>query len=49
MIEGYKELADINMLEPDPPISQAAIKNIHLRSFWMQSENKEMDCLNTKG
>eukprot|EP00961_Rhodomonas_salina_P294039 3934220-Rhodomonas_salina.4 len=30
MIEGYEELADINMLEPDPPNSQAAMKNVSL-------------------
>eukprot|EP00961_Rhodomonas_salina_P099417 1336905-Rhodomonas_salina.1 len=46
-----EELADIDMLEPDPPNRQAAMKNISLRPFWMQSENlnKEMDSLNVKG
>eukprot|EP00961_Rhodomonas_salina_P291319 3931900-Rhodomonas_salina.1 len=49
MIAGYEELADIDMLEPDPPNCQAAMKNVCLRPFWMQSENKEMDGLNAKG
>eukprot|EP00961_Rhodomonas_salina_P119229 1604570-Rhodomonas_salina.1 len=48
MIEGYKELADIDMLEPDQPHSAAAMKNIQLRPFWMVSENKEMEGLNAK-
>eukprot|EP00961_Rhodomonas_salina_P133931 1802052-Rhodomonas_salina.2 len=42
MIEGYEELTDIDMLEPDPPNRQAAMKNVSLRPFWMQSENKEI-------
>eukprot|EP00961_Rhodomonas_salina_P183697 2479564-Rhodomonas_salina.1 len=40
MIEGYEELANIDMLEPDPANRAAAMKN---------SENKEMDWLNAKG
>eukprot|EP00961_Rhodomonas_salina_P079142 1063984-Rhodomonas_salina.1 len=48
MIAGYEELADIDMLEPDPPNRQAAMKNVCLRPFWMQSKNKEMDGLNAK-
>eukprot|EP00961_Rhodomonas_salina_P228519 3088585-Rhodomonas_salina.1 len=27
MIEGYEELADVDMLEPDPPNSSAAMRN----------------------
>lgn len=49
MIEGYEELADIDMLEPDPPNRPAAMRKVRLSPFWMQSENKEMDGLNTKG
>eukprot|EP00961_Rhodomonas_salina_P269422 3640192-Rhodomonas_salina.1 len=49
MIEGYKELADVDMLEPDPPNRSAAMRNVRLRPFWMQSENKEMNGLNTTG
>eukprot|EP00961_Rhodomonas_salina_P288513 3899255-Rhodomonas_salina.1 len=49
MIEGYEELADIDMLEPDLANRTAAMKNVRLCPFWMQSENKEMDWLNAKG
>eukprot|EP00961_Rhodomonas_salina_P300892 3940250-Rhodomonas_salina.2 len=40
VIEGYEELAEKDMLEPDQANRAAAMKN---------SENKEMDWLNTKG
>eukprot|EP00961_Rhodomonas_salina_P083135 1116895-Rhodomonas_salina.3 len=49
MIKGYEELADVDMLEPDPPNSSAAMQNVRLLPFWMQSENKERDRLNSKG
>eukprot|EP00961_Rhodomonas_salina_P085381 1146703-Rhodomonas_salina.1 len=49
MIAGYEELAYIDMLEPDPQHSAAAMKNVRLRPFWMASENKEtVEGLNTK-
>eukprot|EP00961_Rhodomonas_salina_P073800 991773-Rhodomonas_salina.1 len=35
MLEGYEELADIDMLEPDPANNTAAMKNPLLRLFWI--------------
>eukprot|EP00961_Rhodomonas_salina_P245283 3314285-Rhodomonas_salina.1 len=45
MIEGYDRLADVDILEPNPSNRNEAMRNVRLRLFWMDLENKEMDGL----
>eukprot|EP00961_Rhodomonas_salina_P005620 76193-Rhodomonas_salina.1 len=49
MLEGYEELADIDMLEQDPANNTAAMKNPLLRPFWIELQKKEMGGLEQKG
>eukprot|EP00961_Rhodomonas_salina_P097628 1313491-Rhodomonas_salina.1 len=49
MLEGYEQLADVDMLEQDPANNNAAMKNQLLRLFWINSQNKEMEGLEWKG
>ena len=42
MQDSYEMLADIDMLEPDPGNSKAAMWHPSLAPFWIQSEEKEM-------
>lgn len=49
MLEGYEQLADVDMLELDPANNNAAMKNQQLRPFWIDSQNKEMEGLERKG
>eukprot|EP00961_Rhodomonas_salina_P046413 622947-Rhodomonas_salina.2 len=44
-MEHYEELADIDMLEPNPSNSKKAMLNAHLGPFWIDSEQKDMDYL----
>eukprot|EP00961_Rhodomonas_salina_P221581 2995987-Rhodomonas_salina.1 len=43
MMENYKQLADVDMLEPNPANSIEAMLNMRLSPFWLDSEQKEMD------
>jgi hypothetical protein len=49
MAEGYEHLADLDMLEPNPPNRTHAMRNERLRPFWVQSEEKEMQGLWKRG
>eukprot|EP00961_Rhodomonas_salina_P193748 2615862-Rhodomonas_salina.1 len=49
MAEGYKALADIDMLEPNPANRNEAMQNSRLRPFWITLEIKEMDGLDKLG
>eukprot|EP00961_Rhodomonas_salina_P146761 1975910-Rhodomonas_salina.1 len=49
MTEGYEQLADIDMLEADPNNRTEALRNPRLLPFWIDSENKEMAGLWSKG
>eukprot|EP00961_Rhodomonas_salina_P246819 3334422-Rhodomonas_salina.1 len=43
MMDNYKQLADIDMLEPNPAHCKEAMRNPCLKPFWIESEQKEMD------
>ncbi len=45
MAEGYKQLADLDMLEQSPSNRMEAMHHARLQPFWVQSEQKEMDGL----
>ena len=42
MMALYDELADVDMLEPDPTNRKAALKRSRLAPFWIASEQKEL-------
>jgi hypothetical protein len=42
MMASYDELADVDMLEPDPTNRKAALKHSRLAPFWIASEQKEL-------
>eukprot|EP00961_Rhodomonas_salina_P010377 139191-Rhodomonas_salina.1 len=45
----YEQLADVDMLEPNPANRNEAMRNVRLKPFWIASEQKEMDGLWTRG
>eukprot|EP00961_Rhodomonas_salina_P083871 1127162-Rhodomonas_salina.1 len=45
MMEHYEELADVDMLEPNPSNRNEAMRNACFRPFWIDSERKEMEGL----
>eukprot|EP00961_Rhodomonas_salina_P018351 246704-Rhodomonas_salina.1 len=45
MMDNYEQLADINMLEPNPVHCKEAMWNPCLKPFWIESEQKERDGL----
>eukprot|EP00961_Rhodomonas_salina_P192912 2603143-Rhodomonas_salina.1 len=49
MMEHYEELADVDMLEPNPANRNEALRNARLRPFWIDSKRKEMDGLWRRG
>eukprot|EP00961_Rhodomonas_salina_P156261 2103736-Rhodomonas_salina.1 len=48
-MENYDQLADIDMLEPNPANRKQAMKNERLKSFWIDSEGKELRGLWKRG
>eukprot|EP00961_Rhodomonas_salina_P218335 2950293-Rhodomonas_salina.1 len=48
-MEHYEELADVDMLEPNPFTRNEAMRNTRLCPFWIDSERKEMEGLWCRG
>ena len=46
---AHEELAATDVLEPDPPNFQTALKNERLRPFWLKGMGKEMTGLWDRG
>eukprot|EP00961_Rhodomonas_salina_P252464 3412445-Rhodomonas_salina.2 len=49
MMEHYEELADVDMLEPNPSTRNEAMCDTRLHPFWIDSERKEMEGLWSRG
>ena len=49
MLLDHETLAATDVLEPDPPNFQTAIKNERLKPFWYKGSDKEMSGLWDRG